>query len=449
MNFSTHRKRLRMLELILFLAAVSSVSQYCSGQQDATRSISLAEAVQLSLNQNPNVQIALINSSLAKQEQHKALAALLPHASMGASEAINRINVQSAFGTTAGFLPQHEGPFQVITAGAQFDATVFDASLLQHYRAEKAMHAASLADAKTAREQMVQLVVGQYLLCLRLESTAKAEDVQVILAQRLFDQAAHLEDAGAGAGLDTLRARQKLRTQQQALMVAREQAQTGLFELVHLLNLPSATTLMLADSEEYVDHSYPASDSSIDKAYLQRPEMIALNGRMEAAMHDLASVRGERLPAVNVGGSWNEQGNRPDNIIPAYHYEAGLSIPIFTGGRIRSEVASSTLRIDQLKQQEQELRNQIAQDIKTATARLDAALKEVDVADDGLKLALEEVSQARDRFEAGASDNIEVVTAQDTLARAYDDQIAALFKVNQARANLAQSVGQIEDTYKK
>ena len=449
MNRSTYSRRSPMRKLILFLIVLSSAFQYCRGQENAMRALSLAEAVQLVLTQNPTVQIAAINALLASQEQRRALAALLPHASFGANEAINRLNIESAFGTTAGFLPQHEGPYQVITAGSQFDATVFNAASLQHYRAEKSSHAASLADAKTAREQMVQLAVNQYLLCLRLESTAKAEEVQVALAQRLFDQATHLEDAGAGTGLDTLRANQKLKTEQQALLVAREEAQTALYELVHLLNLPPATTLTLSDTEEYVNHSFPAQEAAIEDAYAQRPEMIALRDRIEAARRDLASARGERLPFFSVGGAWNEQGNRPDNLIPTYHYEAGLSIPIFTGGRIRSEVASSTLQIDQLKQQELELRNRIAEDVKTAAARLEAALQEVKVADDGLKLAQEEVAQARDRFEAGASDNIEVVTAQDTLARAYDDQISALFKVNQARADLARSVGHIEDTYRK
>jgi outer membrane protein TolC len=87
--------------------------------------------------------------------------------------------------------------------------------------------------------------------------------------------------------------------------------------------------------------------------------------------------------------------------------------------------------------------------VKTATARLQAALKEVDVADSGLQLAQQEVSQAQDRFQAGASDNIEVITAQDTLARAFNDQIAALYKASQSRADLARALGHIEDTYKQ
>ena len=448
MNRSTYRRRSPMLELVLFLAVISSAFQYCRAQQDTLRALSLREGVQLVLSQNPNVQIAMLNSSLAKQEQRRALAALLPHASMSASEAIDRTNNQSTTGSN-GYLPQHEGPFQVITAGTQFNATVFNAALLEHYRAEQSAHAASLADAKSVREQMVQLVVNQYLLCLRLNSTVSSDEAQVALAQRLFDQATHLEDAGAGTGLDTLRANQKLKRQQQALIVAREEAQTALYELVRLLNLPPSTTLTLSDSEEYVNPSFPEQEATIEAAYAQRPEMIALRCRVEAAKRDLASARGERLPSISLSGTWNEQGNRSDNLIPTYQYQAGLSIPLFTGGRIRSEVTSSTLRIDQLKQEEQELRNRIAQDVKTATARLDAALQEVKVADDGLNLAKEEVTQARDRFEAGASDNIEVVTAQDTLARAYDDQISALFKVNQAKADLARSVGHIEITYEK
>jgi len=449
MSSSIHIRRSPMLELILLLAVISSAFQYCLGEQEATRALSLAEALQIVLHQNPTVQIAEIDSSLAKQEQRRAVAALLPHASMGASEAVNRTNVESSLGTTAGFLPQHEGPFQVITAGTQFSASVFNAALLERYRAERSSHAASLADVKATREQIVQLVVNQYLLCLRLESTARAEQAQVTLAQRLFDQATHLEEAGASAGLDTVRASQKLKRQQQALIVAREEAQTGLYELVHLLNLPSSTTVTLSDSEEYLDHTFSGKEVTIEAAYARRPELIALRGHIEAAKCDLASARGERLPSVSIGGSWNEQGNRFDNLIPAYRYEAGLSIPLFTGGRIRSEVASSTLRIDQLKQQEQELKNRIAQDVKTAAVRLEAALQEIAVADDGLNLAQKEVNQARDRFEAGATDNIEVVTAQDTLARAYDDQISALFKVNQAKADLARSVGYIEATYCK
>ena len=58
-----------------------------------------------------------------------------------------------------------------------------------------------------------------------------------------------------------------------------------------------------------------------------------------------------------------------------------------------------------------------------------------------------QVQQSRDRFQAGVTNNVEVIQAQDELARANDNQIAALYRYNQARADLAHSVGQMEALY--
>jgi outer membrane protein TolC len=73
----------------------------------------------------------------------------------------------------------------------------------------------------------------------------------------------------------------------------------------------------------------------------------------------------------------------------------------------------------------------------------------VEVATLGVQLAKEEVDQARDRFKAGVANNIEVIQAQDALARANDNQIAALYRFNQGRADYAKSIGQMEKTYAK
>jgi outer membrane protein TolC len=45
--------------------------------------------------------------------------------------------------------------------------------------------------------------------------------------------------------------------------------------------------------------------------------------------------------------------------------------------------------------------------------------------------------------------NIEVITAQDALARANANQIDALYRFNQSRVNLAQATGEVQDTYAK
>ena len=87
--------------------------------------------------------------------------------------------------------------------------------------------------------------------------------------------------------------------------------------------------------------------------------------------------------------------------------------------------------------------------MKTAVAQLESARHEVDVANLGAGLAREEVVQARDRFAAGVANNIEVISAQDALSRASDNQIQALYRYNQARADLARATGQMQNLYSR
>ena len=128
-------------------------------------------------------------------------------------------------------------------------------------------------------------------------------------------------------------------------------------------------------------------------------------------------------------------------------YQFDVDFPVFTGGRIQAQRAQADLAIRQLKQQEQDLRNRVALEVKTAIARLDSARNEVNVAKLGVDLAHQEVEQARDRFQAGVANNLEVITAQNELARANDNQIGALYRYNQARADLAHAAGQMEALY--
>ncbi len=54
------------------------------------------------------------------------------------------------------------------------------------------------------------------------------------------------------------------------------------------------------------------------------------------------------------------------------------------------------------------------------------------------------MTEARDRFRAGATDNLEVVQAQETVATANESYIASLYAYNLARVRLARATGTAE-----
>lgn len=411
--------------------------------------LTLDQAVSLALKQNPTAQIAIITAAESVQDKNVARAALLPQANLNVTDTVERLNLQAFLGARIPGFPEHAGPFQVFSAGPAVNAQIFDLTLFRRYQSARETANASKADSLSTREQVILLVVSQYIGTLRAVADVQASQSRVDLAQALYDQAADLQKEGVGTGIDTLRANVELQNEKQRLLEAQADRDTSLFGLSRLLNLDPRQAIELGDSLSFFDTPQPDVAASLDSALGTRQEWKALQERVKAAGLDKKASQSSRLPDLSFTGNWAYLGGSSTTGIPTYNYQAEVSVPLFTGGRIHAEIVRANLEIEKLQQQEDDLRNQIALDVKTALINLDSARNQVTVANLGVQLSKEEVDQARDRFKAGVANNIEVIQAQDSLARANDNQIAALYRFNQARADYARSIGQMEKVYSK
>ena len=413
--------------------------------------LTLEQAVALALKQNPTAQIAVLQAAQSEQDKNVARADLLPQGDLSVSDAARRVNITTGIGLRIplqGF-PQHAGPFQVFTAGPTFGMPIFDLTLWRRYQSARETMNASRASSLSTREQVILLVVSQYIGSLRAVADVKASESRVALAQALYDQAADLQKEGVGTGIDTLRATVELQNEKQRLIQAQADRETSLYGLSRLLNLDPLQSIELADSLSFFETPQPDVEASIRQALEARPEWKSLESQLRAAAYQRKSVSETRLPSLRFDGNWAYEGLSGPTSIPTYNYEASVSVPLFTGGRIHAQLVRADQQIQVIGQQQADLRNQIALEVKTALTNLYSARNEVAVANLGVKLADEEVEQARDRFQAGVANNIEVITAQDSLERANDNQIAALYRFNQARADLARAIGQMEKIYTK
>ena len=414
------------------------------------RLLTLDQAVTLALKQNTTAQIAVLTAAQGEQDQKIALSELLPQAQVGVIEQWERLNLVAQFGgmRIPGFAG-HVGPYPIFSAGPSFSGQVFDLTLFRRYQASRDAAKASRADSLSTREQVILLVVSQYIGTLRSIADVEASQSRVDLAQALYNQAADLQKEGVGTGIDTLRANVELQNENQRLLEAQATRETSLFGLSRLLNLDPRQQIELGDSLSFFETPQPDVEASIEEGLSGRHEWKSMQEQIRAAENQKKAASAERLPSIHFNGNWAQLGTDPSGVIPTYNYAGTLSFPLFTGGRIRAETVRADLDIQKLRQQQADLRNQIALDVKTALINLDSARSQVRVANLGVQLSKEEVDQARDRFNAGVANNIEVIQAQDSLARANDNQIAALYRFNQARADLARSIGQMERVYAK
>ncbi|MGD0299158.1 MAG: TolC family protein [Bryobacteraceae bacterium] len=441
----TRARRILVQPLLLLLA----VGIARSAPDPAPLKLTLRDAVQMALKQNPQVQIANLNIAESRENQNVARAGLLPQINFAGSESVHRVNLSAAFGSKIPEFPEHVGPFWLIQGGPSGSLPLFDFTAWRRWQASRETVTGTRAQERTVREENVQLVVSQYLGSLRAAADVKAAQSRVDLSKALFDQAADLQKNGVGTGIDTLRANVEYQNERQRLIASQTVLKTSLYSLVRLLNIDPHQPVELADESAFFHTpEYPA-DESIERAWIERPEMKSLASQIRAAELDKKRIEAERLPNLSLAGSWNLQGVTPTQSIPVYEFGLNLDIPLYTGGRIKAQTAVAGIELKKLAEQQEDLRNQIALEVKTALAELDSAKTEVEVANLGVDLAQQEVTQARDRFQAGVANNIEVVTAQDELSRANDNQIGALYRYNQARADLAHATGQIESLYAK
>lgn len=451
---ATHRRGQLILPILIAAAVVLLSAGVPEGiaiaqEQDEPQMLTLTlnGAVELAIKQNLDLQTAHIETAIRQQDRAVAASALLPHAELDANDSVIRYNTKAQLGIQPAVIPHEVGPYQVVHAGPSFSTPIFDLTLIRQYQASGHRLLATRADEETVREETVLLTVSEYMAHLRALASISAAQSRVDLASRLVRQAEDLLQDGVATKIDVSRSQVRLSEEQQKLIDAQSDADTTLFALKRILNDPDNQQIAFADCQNFF--STPSADfsDSLSTALNQRPELGALSERMKAAQSAHKAAVDESLPKLVFEGGWNEQGETFARSTPGYDFHVGLSIPIFTGGRLRAERKRTALQEQQSEQKLAEERNVVTQQVRDGQVELQAALHQVVLGRQQVGLANDEVSLSLGRFQAGVTDNIEVTAAQDSLARANDAEIGALFRYNVARAKLAWAAGQAEQTF--
>jgi outer membrane protein len=445
----SRREMGRVAAIVLLLAGMA---KFCAAQgvpagaPGQTLRLTLKQAVQLALKQNPQVMVARLLAMESTRQRDIARSALLPQARLTGATALEQYNFQTVERASA---PRAAGPYQWIEAGPAFSQSVLDLPLIRNYQIGREGVQESRAQERVTREDITASVVLQYHLVLRAIAIRDAAKARVALAERLSNLANNQQKTGVGLAIDATRALVELQNERQTLIDAETEVHTTLYILAELLDLPPNDEVEAADALEFYELPTYDPTTTIAEALVTRPEMRSIESQQTIAALSRKSASEQRLPQLEFSGHWLYQGEHFSDAIPAYSYLLGLEIPLFTGGRIRAEIAQADLEQKQIDEKKQALEARIVREVKSAIEELESARSAVKVADLGLQLANEEVGQAQRRFAAGITTNVEVVQAQDALARANSNQIEALYRFNQSRANLARAVGEVENTYSK
>jgi outer membrane protein TolC len=377
----------------------------------------------------------------ANGARRDALADLLPQVIGSVGERRQVLNLE-AFGFPA---PDPiVGPFNVFDARIGLSQPLIDLRAWHDAKAASFDEKAAALGVKSARELVVLVSLDLYLEAIAAESRIEVVRAQQETAAQLLTQAQDLKTSGLIAGIDVVRAQVQVQNQRQRRIQADNNFEKAKLRLARAIGLPPGQAFTLTDKIPYAPLEGVSLDKAIADAYAQRADYLAARERVRAAEASQQAATAEFLPSLRLDADYGTIGQVARESHPTYTVAATVHVPIFEGGRTQGKKIEADALVRQRRAEYDDLRGRIDMEVRSSMLDLTAATQQLEAAQTTVALANQELVQARDRFAAGVTGNLEVVQAQETVATASDQYIEALYAHNVAKASLARAVGGAE-----
>jgi len=298
---------------------------------------------------------------------------------------------------------------------------------------------------KDARDLVVLATGAAYLQAIAGAARVETAQAQQETARALYEKAVAQQQAGVAPAIDTLRAQVEYQSRKQQLISANNDFAKQKMSLARVIGLAAGQEFMLADKAPYDPFPVPDLETSLQRAYSLRSDYKAAHDRVVAARLEHHAAIGGYFPTFSVEGDYGEIGATPSSVLPTYHVAGTLSIPIFQGGKVHADVLKAEATLREAEAQLADVRGQIDQDIRNALLDLKSSADQVEVAQSSVDLAEQALTQSRDRFSAGVTDNLEVIQSQEALAAAHENLISSLYLHNLAKVSFARALGRAEE----
>lgn len=422
--------------------------------------IDFTDAIDRGLRSNLGLLLASDQSQTARGERWRQLAELLPNIEAHVIENVQTESLAAlGFNKLAPFFAPPGSPptvfprvipaFNYFDVRASLSQSLFNFRNLERERASLENIKAAEFTLKDARELVVLAVGNAYLEEIAAAARVDTAEAQVRTAQALYNKAVDQQKAGVSPAIDTLRAQVEYQTRQQQLIAARNDLAKQRLTVGRVIGLPPGQEFVLTEKAPYQTLTPLPVDTYLQRAYTSRADYQAAMAQVRAAELSRRAATAGHYPSLDFSANFGDIGVNPSQSNGTWQVTGGLTIPIFAGNRVHSDVLEADAQLKQAHQQLDDLRGRIDYEVRASLLDLNAAAEQVEVARSSVDLAEQALVQSRDRFTAGVTDNLEVVQAQEAVASAHETYIESLYAHNLSKVELARSIGDAEEGVKR
>ena len=234
-------------------------------------------------------------------------------------------------------------------------------------------------------------------------------------------------------------------TQQQRLATLENDFAKQKINLARLTGLPPNDHYDLIDAVPYAALEETTVEQAVQQALTNRADLKAADAQLQAAERSRAAARAERLPSLALSADYGAIGINPSQAHGTFTVVGTLRIPIWQGGRTEGDIEQAEAVLEQRRAEVEDTRGRIESDVRNAFLDLEAATNQVKLSSNNQQVARETLRLTQQKYDAGISDSVEVVQAQEGVASADLDSITSLFAHNLAKLSLARAMGRAEE----
>ena len=388
--------------------------------------------------------LAAQGTSLRRQELGSTF---LPQVEGSGTVQRQTVNLRE-FGLSIPGFPSVTDPFTLFRARLGASQVLFDPATIERLRAARDTAVAAGLDAERAGDLAAAVAGAAWLRLAGAQQTVTAREDDSVTAFALRDVARSLVDAGTAPRIDRTRSETQAAAVLVRIAVARNERDRARLDLARAVDLPPGTPLVVTAEITFSSDSLPTDiNAAVALADSHRVDLAAERARQAVLERGLTAIRHEFLPTVAAAGYVQTSGIRLPDLAGTWNIGLGLNWSIFDGFRRSRRIDEQQLRIDAGKVRLHDLEAQIEADVRQATLDLASSRDQVVLAGDDVRLAEQELAEARERFAAGVAGSVETTNAQAELAAARDALIQAKLATGAAQINAARALGLLKNVH--
>ncbi len=421
----------------------------------------LLQTYQLARTGDPQLSAAESSRLATREGAVQARAAMLPQITGDASYTKARSNSESVEA-----LPQPDGSVAFGPSVGDSDTTtrdlgvnarqmLFDRGNFTRLKSQSSLSKASDFQLRSAGNSLVTRTSAAYFNVLVAIETLAAAEAQETALKKQFDFASKRLEVGLAPITDVHEARAQYESARANTIVTRNALEDAYQALAEITGTSVRNLKSLPEDFQPALPSAQGADDWVNVAIRNNPALMAKQFQVQSAEANVETARAGHWPTLYLTGSYGDRdvtGNRTSNgfEFPADRNDHGpslgitLSVPIFSGGAVSSQVRQSLAQRDIAADELEQQKRALVRNTRNSYQTVVAGISEVEARRLALVSARSAYSASQVGLEVGTRTVLDVLNNQQTLFNAEREFALARYNFLQSRLLLEQAAGTLD-----